>query len=36
MKEIHRKQNSGAISRQVSAASLLDISAGNFQRALVE
>jgi hypothetical protein len=35
MKEIFRRQNLIAISRQVSPASLLDISAGNFQRALM-
>jgi hypothetical protein len=35
MKEILRRQNSAAISRQVSPASLLDVSAGSFQRALV-
>jgi hypothetical protein len=36
MKEILRRQNSAAISCQVSPASLLDVSADNLQRALVE
>jgi len=36
MKEILRRQNSAAISRQVSHASLLEISANNCQRALVD
>jgi hypothetical protein len=36
MKEILRSQNSSAISRQVSSASLLNISGGNYQRALVD
>jgi hypothetical protein len=31
-----RRQNSAAISRQVSPASLLGVSASNFQRALVD
>jgi hypothetical protein len=36
MKEIFRKQNSAKISRQVDSASLLVVSAGNFQIAVVE
>jgi hypothetical protein len=36
MKEIFRRQYLLVISRQVSPASLLDISAGHCQRALVD
>jgi hypothetical protein len=36
MKEILRVQNSTAISREVSFALLLDVCAGNYQRALVD
>jgi len=36
VKEILRRQNLTAISRQVSPAVLLDVCAGNCQRALVE
>jgi hypothetical protein len=36
MKEILHRQNSVLISRQVSLASLLDVSASNCQRALVD
>jgi hypothetical protein len=36
MKEILRRQNSAAISRQVSPASLLFLSAANCQRAVVD
>jgi hypothetical protein len=36
MKEIVRKQNSTAIFRQVSPASLIDFSTGNCKRALVD
>jgi hypothetical protein len=36
MKEVRRKQNSAVISRRASPASLLDIYAGNCQRALVD
>jgi hypothetical protein len=36
VKEILCRQNSAAISRQVSPASLIDVPAGKCQRALVE
>jgi hypothetical protein len=36
LKEILRRQNSTAISCQVSPALLLDVSAGYFQKALVD
>jgi hypothetical protein len=36
MKEILHTQNSAAISGEVSPASLLDVSAGNFHRDLVD
>jgi hypothetical protein len=36
VKEIHRRKNSGDISRQVSPASLLDICVGDCQQALVD
>jgi hypothetical protein len=36
MKEILHRQNSASISRQVSPASLLDVSADNCHRALVD
>jgi hypothetical protein len=36
MKEILRRQSSAAISRQASSDSLLDVSAGNSRRALVD
>jgi hypothetical protein len=36
MKETLRRQNVVVISRQVSPASLLDVSAGNCQRTLVD
>jgi hypothetical protein len=36
MQEIFRRQNLAAISRHISSASLLDVSASNCQRALVD